>query len=391
MEESQQDGETLITGPRAAKHPSRDTSADTSHSATLNNGTQDNFHPEAADASARFEALVRDRDTLRAEVTELRKSLEDLQAKHQTESKSIQEQLEESQAETSDWQSKFTTLQDNVNTLKSQVRERFKANAVSLSHHDLANPRSSRSLLVSKEEIAAQNNRIDELETQNSDLTQSLTAKTDEVSALAVEKESSSKELSSLRNRTNLSQQNWQKERNELAEQESYLREEFENAKQAMHDWEVLALEERSMRKDLGEKVGDLEEQVASYKSDYEQVDREREGQAVTIDGLQKALQEIQVERKKELREAVESSQMELEKLKASLREAERRAEEATKELEATRMEVERTQPFEKEVKEKNLLIGKLRHEAVTLNEHLTNALRLLKHMKGKPEESVDR
>lgn len=45
--------------------------------------------------------------------------------------------------------------------------------------------------------------------------------------------------------------------------------------------------------------------------------------------------------------------------------------------------------PFEKEVKEKNLLIGKLRHEAVTLNDHLTKALRFLK--KGKPEDNVDR
>jgi hypothetical protein len=54
-----------------------------------------------------------------------------------------------------------------------------------------------------------------------------------------------------------------------------------------------------------------------------------------------------------------------------------------------TQKELERALPFEKEVKEKNLLIGKLRHEAVTLNEHLTKALRILK--KGRPEENVDR
>jgi hypothetical protein len=45
--------------------------------------------------------------------------------------------------------------------------------------------------------------------------------------------------------------------------------------------------------------------------------------------------------------------------------------------------------PFEKEVKEKNLLIGKLRHEAVILNDHLTKALRFLKQRK--PEDMVDR
>ena len=40
-------------------------------------------------------------------------------------------------------------------------------------------------------------------------------------------------------------------------------------------------------------------------------------------------------------------------------------------------------------MKEKNLLIGKLRHEAVILNDHLTKALRFLK--RGKPEDNVDR
>ena len=43
----------------------------------------------------------------------------------------------------------------------------------------------------------------------------------------------------------------------------------------------------------------------------------------------------------------------------------------------------------EKEVKEKNLLIGKLRHEAIVLNDHLTKALRYLK--KTKPEDSIDK
>lgn len=51
--------------------------------------------------------------------------------------------------------------------------------------------------------------------------------------------------------------------------------------------------------------------------------------------------------------------------------------------------ELERALPFEKEVKEKNLLIGKLRHEAVILNDHLTKALRYIK--KGKPEENIDK
>lgn len=71
------------------------------------------------------------------------------------------------------------------------------------------------------------------------------------------------------------------------------------------------------------------------------------------------------------------------------MEDAEKRAAEADAAREETQKSLERALPFEKEVKEKNLLIGKLRHEAVTLNEHLTKALRFLK--KGKPEDNVDR
>lgn len=89
------------------------------------------------------------------------------------------------------------------------------------------------------------------------------------------------------------------------------------------------------------------------------------------------------------MREIVQSSDAQLEELRETLRQVEKRAEEANAELKHAQTELNRLLPFEKEVKEKNLLIGKLRHEAVTLNDHLTKALRFLK--KGKPEDNVDR
>jgi predicted nuclease with TOPRIM domain len=103
-----------------------------------------------------------------------------------------------------------------------------------------------------------------------------------------------SKDLSELRERTNLSQQNWIREKDELLEQESYLQSEFEQAKEAMHNWEVLAMEERSIRESLGEKVIDLEEQLANVKDSFEKASAERDSQTATVDGLQRALQEIQ-------------------------------------------------------------------------------------------------
>jgi chromosome segregation ATPase len=111
---------------------------------------------------------------------------------------------------------------------------------------------------------------------------------------LEEENEQKSKELTILRERTNLSQQNWLKEKEELLEQGSYLQSEFEQAKEAMHNWEVLAMEERSIRENLGEKAVDLEEQLASLKDAFERVSSERDSQLAAVDGLKRALQDIQ-------------------------------------------------------------------------------------------------
>lgn len=78
-----------------------------------------------------------------------------------------------------------------------------------------------------------------------------------------------------------------------------------------------------------------------------------------------------------------------MEALQKQLNIAEECATAASRSFDSTKAELDRVLPFEKEVKEKNLLIGKLRHEAVILNDHLTKALRYLK--KGKPEDTIDK
>ena len=114
------------------------------------------------------------------------------------------------------------------------------------------------------------------------------------MAATAEDKEQRLKELSSLRNRTTLSQQNWTKEREDLLQREAYAKEEFEAAKQAMQDWEVLAMEERTIRESIVERVADLEEQLESHRKAYERAASERDSQSLTVDGLQRALQELQ-------------------------------------------------------------------------------------------------
>ncbi|KAJ5086306.1 hypothetical protein NUU61_007613 [Penicillium alfredii] len=330
----------------------------------------DQQDPAAADPEPkdRFDALVRDRDSLRAEVTDMRKSLEGIQSKHRADMEALQQRLDDAESKKEHAETQYQNLLERINTIKSQLGERLKEDA---------------------EELAQARSQIEDLEDENSNLKAQLDTKSSQLAVLSGESAQKSKELSSLRDRTSLSQQNWIQEKEELLEQESYLQSEFEQAKEAMHNWEVLAMEERSIRENLGEKVVDLEDQLSNLREVYERAAGERDSQHSTVDGLQRALQEIQSARKQELRELVESSDAQLEELRRSLREAQRQATDADKSLQTSQEELERVRPFEKEVKEKNLLIGKLRHEAVTLNDHLTKALRFLK--KGKPEDNVDR
>lgn len=148
-------------------------------------------------------------------------------------------------------------------------------------------------------------------------------------------------------------------------------------------------MEERNQRGTLSDKVQELQEQLSSQKEEFDRTMLERDTQSSTVDGLQRALQETHEARKQERRELVESSQTQIEELRAQLKIAEESSSSSKSSLETAQQELDRLKPFEKEIKEKNLLIGKLRHEAVILNDHLTKALRFLR--KGRPEDNVDR
>lgn len=145
-----------------------------------------------------------------------------------------------------------------------------------------------------QEELSQTRTRIEELEEQNNGLREENAAREAELATLADQGEQQSKELSSLRNRTTLSQQNFSKEREDLVQREAHAKEEFEAAKQAMQDWEILAMEERSIRESIAEKVADLEDQIAVHREAHERAASERDAQSNTVDGLQRALQELQ-------------------------------------------------------------------------------------------------
>ena len=97
------------------------------NSVPTSNGSQSEF-----EKNTRLDTLASERAALRAEVAQLRRSLEEVQERHEEELTSIREQLAASQHETEHAQTQYHNLLGKVNTIKSQLGERLKADAVCL-------------------------------------------------------------------------------------------------------------------------------------------------------------------------------------------------------------------------------------------------------------------
>ena len=325
--------------------------------------------PSDPEASAKLETMSKERDTLRTEVEQLKKELESLRGGESTdEIEQLKAELEESNAAKERAEEQYQTLLGRVEKIKETLSDRLKRD---------------------KAELEEAKERIEELEAQNEELRGSTESSHEGVAKLQEELQDAQREISTLRSRNNLSAQNWNKEKDEMVRHVQHLKQELETTSNAMGEWEVIAMEERSVKESLQDKASELEEQSSALRQGYENAAQERDSQTTLVDNLQNALREIQDARKKELREMVETTEQQLQAQKELVQSAETRAREAEETRDSLTAELERTAPFEKEVKEKNLLIGKLRHEAIVLNDHLTKALRYLK--KTKPEDNVDR
>jgi chromosome segregation ATPase len=98
--------------------------------------------PPPSDTSARLDAIAKERDALRQEVTELRKSLEDVQNKqsagtsdesdsnHEEEIRSLREELDEANEGKEHFETQYKNLLGRVNTIKTSLGDRLKADAV---------------------------------------------------------------------------------------------------------------------------------------------------------------------------------------------------------------------------------------------------------------------
>lgn len=85
----------------------------------------------SSDPERRLEAATQERIRLKVEVMELRESLESIQRRHEEEIAGSQRQLEVAELGRDHAQDQYQKLLGKVNTIKTQLGERLKADAVS--------------------------------------------------------------------------------------------------------------------------------------------------------------------------------------------------------------------------------------------------------------------
>lgn len=84
----------------------------------------------STDTATRLDAAVRERDQLREEVTQLRQSLESIKRRHDADLASTKSELEEAKTGHEQAETRYQKLRGQVNTIKTQLGERLKADAV---------------------------------------------------------------------------------------------------------------------------------------------------------------------------------------------------------------------------------------------------------------------
>ncbi|CDR88457.1 related to RUD3-suppressor of uso1-1 transport defect [Sporisorium scitamineum] len=163
-------------------------------------------------------------------------------------------------------------------------------------------------------------------------------------------------------------------------DRERELHELVERVKLDAHGWEAACLEERAKRQDLESQLLDARNAVerAQQSEQHHRTIAERE--AASAANLSAVLSEFQSSQETELQRALGDHRSQLDTLTASLSEYKLRAEQAESQLAQNADLTSQAETLTSQIKEKNLLIGKLRHEAVILNEHLTEALRRLRN-----------
>lgn len=167
----------------------------------------------------------------------------------------------------------------------------------------------------------------------------------------------------------------------ELKTKDTYIR----TLNEQLEEYLVVINEDKSINNGLSDEINSLKNIMQQKDDEIKKINNEYATfKAETISNIDELVEKIhQLEAKNtDFKRELTLSNEKTDSLKLILSQSE-------SQIEVLKQKVENTVRLEAEVKEKQLLIGKLRHEAIILNEHLTKALDIIK--KNKEGNFVDK
>lgn len=170
-------------------------------------------------------------------------------------------------------------------------------------------------------------------------------------------------QVEQLRLRADDSAKNIQDEASAREAQLREVTEDLERCRLEREDWETQAMKERVEREKLETSLHAIERELSTIRVEKHQLKEERDREAEAAQNLHVVLEEFQSAKDREIRATLGDMQVQVQSLTKSLHEYKQRAHAAETRLSTTQSDSEKVLALQQEVKEKNLLIGKLRHE----------------------------
>ncbi|GAA5971497.1 hypothetical protein JCM3765_007008 [Sporobolomyces pararoseus] len=282
--------------------------------------------------------------------------------------RTLEDELDRTRQDRDAWEQQYQSLLAKLTTMRQTVGDKIKQDA---------------------DELDRREQEIADLRAANEDLSMTVETLKNELIQSNEDADAAHSELEQLRLHAFDSEKQTNDEANERDLLLREVQEDLERVKIEREEWESEAMRERVRREEMQQIYGQLEMELATAKTERENLREERDREQESAANLHAVLEEFQAAKDRELQSLLGDLQNQLHDASESLAYYKQQAADAQNRLSAAENNSEKVLQLTSEVKEKNLLIGKLRHEAVILNEHLTEALRRLK--RDASADSVDR
>lgn len=280
----------------------------------------------------------------------------------------IEIQLESLRSEKATLEAQYGALLSKLTTMRNTLGDKLRQDA---------------------DELDRREQQICQLQAQNEELASTAETLKSELVSSNTETDRLQLELDQIRSRMLDLQRQTDSESYEREEAYRETQDELERLRNLLEDHQRELMSE-SYRRDQAElNIKERDAMILKLNREIESLKQDRDTQAKSAVNLQSVLEEFQTAKDAEIQSVVSDTQSRLVEAERKLAVFEQRAIDAQAKLASSETGAAQSELLKKELKEKNLLVGKLRHEAVILNEHLTEALRRLR--KDSTEYSVDR